>query len=652
MGTGFVLFSCAVVGTVASCVCPCVAETPPPNPGAIQAELVGKIDAARANTGDAVYAKVKVKWQDKTVTLQEGAILKGRVVARSARCKTSKSSQLALFFDSVEYTRQDTRPFRLTLAAVMAPDDSGTDPSEYQPLSDAIGVVLQSNVSSGPYKGNPVRSVSASAESVYFSPKRDKRPKSITVGQVLGIRGLKLSIGSGPEGSSVLYTSGGNVHLESGSLLAFFPSKSEALPTNGVGAADSTGTMPASAAAASNPALAQDDTVADETDVCIPPDCNLALPPVEAELGAKAISAIPVKELGYRVPVDHEMYGFDYDSAVAYLGPTELLFTFNPHRLVKRSNAEAGLTKLHQIRAVLMDLATMKVEQTVDWRVHDANQYLWLAGPGRVLVHVGPELRMYGPHLKQEQTLSLDGRLAFVAMSPSKTYFAVGTVQERHSEEVHRELAHAEGREPEEDVEVRVLDAKLHVLATVLQSSRFVPPVLSDHGEIGAFPLGRGRWRIQEQTWDKQKHVVAQVMSVCRPQMTGMATNLLFVVGCDRQGDGRWYRILRPDGKPLLKGWSPSEEIEQMVISSGASDIFAVRVVKATRSIGRGSLFQTVDLESQQISVYRDENGKRVFAFRIAPPVPTKQTFVLSPHGDQLAVLAGDQISLYSLTTP
>jgi len=134
--------------------------------------------------------------------------------------------------------------------------------------------------------------------------------------------------------------------------------------------------------------------------------------------------------------------------------------------------------------------------------------------------------------------------------------------------------------------------------------------------------------------------------------MTGMATNLLFVVGCDRQGDGRWYRILRPDGKPLLKGWSPSEEIEQMVISSGASDIFAVRVVKATRSIGRGSLFQTVDLESQQISVYRDENGKRVFAFRIAPPVPTKQTFVLSPHGDQLAVLAGDQISLYSLTTP
>src|SRR2546426_209975 len=119
MGTGYVLLACVVVGTVASCFSPCVAESSPPNSGPIQAELVGKIDAGRAKIGDAVYAKVKVKWQDNNVTLQEGAILKGHILARSARSKTSKSSQLALFFDSVEYTRQDTRPFRLTLAALM-----------------------------------------------------------------------------------------------------------------------------------------------------------------------------------------------------------------------------------------------------------------------------------------------------------------------------------------------------------------------------------------------------------------------------------------------------------------------------------------------------------------------------------------------------
>jgi hypothetical protein len=68
---------------------------------------------------------------------------------------------------------------------------------------------------------------------------------------------------------------------------------------------------------------------------------------------------------------------------------------------------------LHLIRAVVVDLATMKVKQTVDWWVHDANQYLWPAGPSRVLVHVGRELRMYGSQLKQEQSLALNGWLAF-----------------------------------------------------------------------------------------------------------------------------------------------------------------------------------------------------------------------------------------------
>jgi hypothetical protein len=114
---------------------------------------------------------------------------------------------------------------------------------------------------------------------------------------------------------------------------AFLPSRSEALPTNRGGAAESIATMPTSAAITSSPVPAGDDAVADEAYACIPPACNVALPLDEAELRTKAVSAIPLKELGYDLPVDHEMYGFDYDSAVAYLGPTKLLFTFNPHLL-------------------------------------------------------------------------------------------------------------------------------------------------------------------------------------------------------------------------------------------------------------------------------------------------------------------------------
>jgi hypothetical protein len=285
--------------------------------------------------------------------------------------------------------------------------------------------------------------------------------------------------------------------------------------------------------------------------------------------------------------------------------------------------------------------------QTTDWRVLDAKQYLWPIGNGKVLVHVGRELRIYGPGLKVEQKFSLNGPLAFVRISPSGEYFAVGVLQERHSRAIHEQLTEAEGREPEEDIELKVLTADFRTLATVARSSWDVPPVLSDEGEIRIPTIGKNRWRIVENSWNGQRRVLAQVTSTCRPEATTLQPNLLFLVGCDRQADGKWYRMLRSDGKPVLKGWSPSAELEQT--ANGANSTFAIAVTTAGKPLAAESLFRATDLVSESIGVYRVENGLRKVAVSIASPVPTLQTFVLSPGGDQLAVLKGDQIAFYSV---
>jgi hypothetical protein len=225
------------------------------------------------------------------------------------------------------------------------------------------------------------------------------------------------------------------------------------------------------------------------------------------------------------------MYRFDHAAASAYLGPKSLLLTFNPHGLVPRTTAETASPGLHMVRAVLINLETMQVEQTVDWRVHDAAQYLWPIGTDRVMIHVGRELRIYGPGLQLKQKFALGGPLAFARVSPSARYFAVGVVKERHSETTHRQLLEAENREPEEDVELKVLDADFNLLATVMRSSREVPPVLSNAGEIRIPTIGKNRWRIVEVTWSGQRHVLAQVSSTCRPEASSLPSDLLFVVG-------------------------------------------------------------------------------------------------------------------------
>jgi len=49
--------------------------------------------------------------------------------------------------------------------------------------------------------------------------------------------------------------------------------------------------------------------------------------------------------------------------------------------------------------------------------------------------------------------------------------------------------------------------------------------------------------------------------------------------------------------------------------------------------------------------VYRTENGERLFAVSIPSPAPTVQSFALSPDGNSLAVLQGDQIAFYKVPT-
>jgi hypothetical protein len=617
----------------------------------VQAELVRAFEAGRVKVGDPVLAKVAIKWQGPQCALRQGAILNGRIVAQSIHSKTEKTSEIALLFDSGQCDGPDMKPLPMTVAAVLAADpNQDKNMYENQPLSDAVGLGLGRDPgpngvggsSSGP------RSITQAAATVYVSPPRYKGPTAVMPGQVVGIRGMKLNVGAGPEGSSVLSVSGHNVRLDAGSQFILVPNLNAPTPVAAnVAPAAPTPSIPA-------PAKVPDEVdAADETDVCLPPQCSVALAPNEAEAGATAAWAtLSVKSLGY-IPArpDRGMYSFDYASTVSYLGPKELLFTFNPHTLVPRTGAEAELAKLRIIRAVLINVQDRKVEKTVEWKVPDAQQYLWPIDRDRALVHVGRELRVYGPGLKLEQRLSLNGPLAFVRTSPSSKYFAVGVVQERHSEVVHRQLVEAEQQDPEEDIEIKVLDGNFHTLATVVRSSRAALPVLSDNGEIRVVSQSKNRWQLIEDAWDAQKHVLAHVNSTCRPEATALPPDLLFVVGCDRQTTGKWFRVLRPDGKPVLKGASSSTELEQVANGVATGSAFTIGMAEASKSIMFDSAFSTADLKSEHIVVYRAENGERIFAVTVPSPVPTVQTFMLSPDGNQLAVLQGDQIAFFEMPT-
>src|SRR5258705_6943655 len=131
----FVMVSLVLLGTRLAC-----ADDRVP----VQASLVHSLEAGRIKVGDSVLAKVSVRWKSSECDLRQGAILKGRVIAQTARSKTVKNSEIALLFESGECGGSALKLLPLTIAAVMA-GNPPLAPSKFPspPLKDAVGLTFK-----------------------------------------------------------------------------------------------------------------------------------------------------------------------------------------------------------------------------------------------------------------------------------------------------------------------------------------------------------------------------------------------------------------------------------------------------------------------------------------------------------------------------
>ena len=140
------------------------------------------------------------------------------------------------------------------------------------------------------------------------------------------------------------------------------------------------------------------------------------------------------------------------DVALAWLGPQQLLIAFNPHTLVERDGQPSTGMAVRRIHAVVLEPATGKVLSSADWLLPDAGEFLWQLSGGRVLVHVGNELRIYGEGMQIERQIPLDGPLEFVRLSPNGELMAIATVRETHSPGPTCETTQKPELEPTENV--------------------------------------------------------------------------------------------------------------------------------------------------------------------------------------------------------
>ncbi len=300
------------------------------------------------------------------------------------------------------------------------------------------------------------------------------------------------------------------------------------------------------------------------------------------------------------------------------------------------------------MRAVLVDAETRHIERVVDWKVDGNGQYLWQAGPGRVLVHINGRLHLMGADLKDFAVFPADGDLQWVTTSASGKRLAVGIVQERHDKDTHEQIEQLSGKEPEEDVKVLLIDEAGNTTLRRTQTSTTLPPVLTDESEFAIGAAGESRWKLLKKTEDgSSARTLVLLESQCLPRLSAPLANTLFVTGCDAEG-ARWYRVLSEDGHTLLKSRPSMLEVEDSIAAGGDGE-FAIRVVKLANGKLKTTTLELSELRSEQIQVYRQRDGKPLFAIAESKYPVSRENYALSTDGERLAVMTKAEVEIFSI---
>ena len=614
----------------------------------LQTDLLVPLDPAKLKIGTPVFTKARADWHNASCHVSSGSTVTGHIVAVEPHSRQSKGSSLTILFDTVDCNDHPSHMLFSLFAVIVE-----TVREEDAALAD-YGVFGAASIQSHMGGGAVPSALQVLGQSQQTSVRSSSTsslhlPSVLRSGQVLGQKNLLLSVGDGLEGGSVLSSSKGNLHIGVGAQFVLMPRVFS--PPEMAKTTDSVSSLPSSNATVppspkGTPSISTIEKEPDTTEICSS-SCTVASLIDSFGSYPSPNSALSTVPLGYVPREGGKHVGFNHEATLTYIDAANLLFAFDSHKLGHRLQNGFRTQSMKTVRAVLLNPANHQIHRILEWQVPNTGQYVWPLGKGRILVHLGQKLCLLNSHLDSIRELSLTGELAFVSVSPFGSHVVVGVVHELHTHEVHEYLTATQQVEPEEDVDLQLLDDNLELLLASHQSSHLPQVVLLESGEVRTLPLGHHRWRVNEYPWDGKPRRLIDFRSDCSPDLSSTLPGDLFIVGCDSSPLQNWYRMVRSDGTSVLVGHGSSREIDQ--VSQAVNDQeFAVRVVQAEGTQGYNDSFFKSDLQRQQVAVYRSSDGKQIFE-ATASPTLVEQSFALSPSGDQLAILTNGGISFYAL---
>ncbi len=615
----------------------------------VRAQLLRGIHAAQLMVGETFLLKTSAEWQGNGCTVRKDTLVTARV---STLETAARPTSLGVRFDPVpcsESERGAVRPLLIALQAEHAvPDDSLGRLSTAGSEASAISSLFSPSRPGMPTSSDTMlTSANVVATTSYAGYTRAPEVPLVT-GEVRGLRGVSMQLPSG-SAETKLSTRARNISVEkyAAFLLLLVPVPAGPLASASVD----------QRATETRTAITPRPPTEEPADACPAKSC-VALQAASAD-GPQATAAwtVSLAPFGLSPRPTKQIVDFEQTASILPLGSDQVLVTFDPHTLVPRGHAFAGvLWHPRNVRAVVLSRSTGQVLSVRNWvAADDLAPPVWSLGDGKVVAHVGSSLVLYGSGLQELGRYSLPGPLLFLSAATPGNLLLAATVHERHTAADHEKYATvlSPGEAIPEDYDLTGLTGALTPTGTRRIAVEPVKPALVADALVTATRARGDSWQVESSTWAGSHNTLARLRSGCDVHLTALSGQLLLARGCPRNESAeRWFDVVDEHGKVILKGETAFGDMLQQTETDSNGKLIAVAISHFDKAVRRGDRLNVRDFQNLGLTVYSVGTGKPVFATHLPSGSSQQQTFALAPDATSLTVLTGDTVQNILISRP
>lgn len=371
---------------------------------------------------------------------------------------------------------------------------------------------------------------------------------------------------------------------------------------------------------------------------------------------------IPTSSLGFVAPSPTYISLRFAMSTLNFIDNNHLLFTFRAQGLMPRIPGDDPSDKDQIIHAEVLEIASGKILQEADWRMHDREQYLWPLNDGKFLVRQRNSLFLTDSRLELRPYLTFDTPLQAIEISPDRKVMLI-EVQKMEAPQTKAPTDETSLFGPDSDDDQGAMQRRKHTELflvkpgdrTVIaesEATHTVDMALNDDGFLQALQGKQpNQWVLRKTFFHGDPKELGTVHSSCMPAMRPLSETVVLAVHCNAnrmEGNKVVTAVSSDKGILWMEQWQEKYIWPRFAFSTDGSR-FAYESLEMGRDVGVMDNFGEEDVKGQPVGVFDTESGKLEIVRNASPILTGGTNFALSDDGRRFAILRDGAIEVYDL---